>query len=183
MAFLGMLILVPGAMAFTVATTSIDPSIMNPGDPVNVTGTIYAASGTAFSAYDDLQFVTVLDDPTWSYTIVVNGVENTRPAELGKTLTVSGYELAYRNQDEVIVKIVLMGHVPASTATGSTIKILKIQELDAGSMVIPSSVYEAGHLVGQPTPHQPLHTGVLRSAPHLPALTYTSTTRSGASPR
>ena len=152
MVFLAMLFLIPGGMAFTASTTSIDPSIMNPGDPVNVSGTVYAASGTAFPDYDDLQFVTMLDDPVWSYTIIVNGIQNTRPPERGKTLTVSGYELGYRNQDEVIVQIALRGHVPTTAAAGANITLMKIQELDSGSIVIPATVYQAGHLVGQPTP-------------------------------
>jgi len=152
MVFLAMLLLIPGGMAFTAYTTSIDPSIMNPGDPVNVSGTVYAASGTAFPVYDDLQFVTMLDDPVWSYTIIVNGIQNTRPPERGRILTISGYELAYRNQDEVTVEIALRGHVPATAATGANITLMKIQELDSGSKVIPATIYQAGHLVGQPTP-------------------------------
>ena len=125
---------------------------MNPGDPVNVSCTVYAAYGTAFSPYDDLQFVTGLDDPVWSYTILVNGVENARPGDRGKTLTIGGYELSYRDQDEIIVKMALRGHVPATAATGVNISVMKIQELDARSSVITSSVIDAGHLVGLPTP-------------------------------
>jgi hypothetical protein len=139
-------------MAFTVSPVSVDPGIMNPGDPVNVSCTVYAAYGTAFSPYDDLQFVTGLDDPVWSYTILVNGIENARPGERGKTLTIGGYELSYRDQDEVIVKMALHGHVPATAATGVNISVMKIQELDARSNVITSSVIDAGHLVGLPTP-------------------------------
>jgi PEGA domain len=139
-------------MAFTVSPVSVDPGIMNPGDPVNVSCTVYAAYGTAFSPYDDLQFVTGLDDPVWSYTILINGIENARPGERGKTLTIGGYELSYRDQDEVMVKMALRGHVPATAATGVNISVMKIQELDARSNVITSSVIDAGHLVGLPTP-------------------------------
>jgi len=147
-----MFLLVPGVMAFTVSPVSVNPEIMNPGDPVNVSCTVYAAYGTAFSTYDDLQFVTGLDDPVWSYTILVNDIRNVRPDDRGKTLTISGYELSYREQDEVIVKMALHGHVPMMAATGANISVLKIQELDARSNVIAYSVIDAGHLVGLPTP-------------------------------
>ncbi|MDD4136968.1 MAG: PEGA domain-containing protein [Methanoregula sp.] len=151
-AFLMMVLLVPGVMAFTVSPVSVDPGIMNPGDPVNVSCTVYAAYGTAFSSYNDLQFVTGLDDPVWAYTILVNDIQNTRPNDRGKTLTISGYELSYREQDEVIVKMALHGHVPMTAATGANISVLKIQEMDARNNVIANSVIDAGHLVGLPTP-------------------------------
>jgi len=125
---------------------------MNPGDPVNVSCTIYAADGTAFSAYDDLQFVTGLDDPVWTYSIMVNDIKNTRPSDRVKTLTIGGYELSYRDQDEVVVNMDLRAHVPATAATGSTITLVKIQELNARNVVIPASVIDARHLVGLPTP-------------------------------
>jgi len=119
---------------------------------VNVSCTVYAAYGTAFSTYDDLQFVTGLDDPVWSYTILVNDIRNVRPDDRGKTLTISGYELSYEDRDEVIVTMALRGHVPATAPAGANISVLKIQELDARSSVIASSVIDTGHLVGLPTP-------------------------------
>ena len=151
-AFLVILLLVPGGMAFTVSPGAVDPAVMNPGDPVNVSCTIYAAYGTAFSSYNDLQLVTGLDDAIWTYTIFVNGAENTRPNDRGKILTIGGYELSYENKDEVDVRIVLKGHVPATAAAGANITLMKIQELDARGRVLTYSEIEISHLVGQPTP-------------------------------
>ena len=151
-ACLMMLLLVQGGKAFTASPAAVEPGITNPGDPVNVSCTVYVASGTAFPSYDDLQFVTGLDDPVWTYTVIVNDVQNTRPDVRGKTMTIGGYELSYRNQDDVIVKIALHGQVPVTAATGENLSFLKIQELDARSNVIPYSVIDAGHLVGLPTP-------------------------------
>ena len=170
-------------MAFSVSSTTVDPDILNPGDPVNVTSTVYAASGTAFSSYDDLQIVTVLDDPVWTYTIIVNEVQNVRPVEIGKTLTIAGYELSYRNQDEVIVKVGLKGRVPATTASGSTLSILKFQELDARSKVITSSVVDITHLVGQPTPAPtPEYGNIVVSSEPSGANVYLDNTIKGISP-
>jgi hypothetical protein len=95
--------LVQGVSAFTVSSINITPAgTINPNDPVTISYTVYAASGVAFPTYDDLQFITELEDPRWSYIIGINGIENVRPVVGGRTLTISGFELAYRNQDEVI---------------------------------------------------------------------------------
>lgn len=153
LAILVLLLLCPGAMAFTTSPVVINPSgVLIPNDPVNISCTVYAASGTAFPSYDDIQFVTELDDPVWSYTVVVDGVENVRPPERGKMLTISGFELNYENKIEVVIKVNLKAHVPATAALGANKMMVKIQELDARSNVLQYSVVTVDHLIGQPTP-------------------------------
>jgi hypothetical protein len=150
---LGIMFLVSGVSAFTVTGVTINPpGILEPGDAVNVSYTVYAASGTAFPSFDDLQFVSGLDDTAWEYSIVVNGVENARPVVGGRTVTISGFELAYRNQDEVIVKVSLRGQIPPTSAPGSTKNLVTIQELDSRGYAITSTIVNVGHLVGTPTP-------------------------------
>ncbi len=144
---------ISGVSAFSVAKQAVDPSdLVNPGDTVNVSWTVYAASGVAFPSYDDLQFATDLADPAWSYSIIVNGVENVRPVVGGRTLTIAGFELGYRNQDEVVVKALLRGKIPLSSAPGTTKPLVKIQELDARGYAIPATIVTIDHLIGQPTP-------------------------------
>lgn len=153
LAFLLLLLLIPGALAFTVSPVTITPAgVINPNDEVTVSATVYAAYGTAFPSYDDIQFVTELDDAVWSYTIIVNGIENVRPADRGKIFTISGFELNYQNRDEVNVDVVLHGRVPATAPLGSDLMMLKVQELDARSSVLQNSVVRFDHLIGQPTP-------------------------------
>lgn len=156
---LALILLVQGVTAFSISSTTVDPAILNPGDTVNVTSKVYVASGTPFSAFDDLQFVTTLDDPVWVYTLIIGGVENTRPADRGKILTVGGYELSYPANEEVIVEVALKGQVPASTPEGTELSLITAQELDARSRVISSSVTEIKHLVGKPTPTPTLEYG------------------------
>jgi hypothetical protein len=147
------ILLLPGVMAFTVSPISVSPSdILNPGDPVNVSCTVYAAEGVAFPTYDDLQLATDLDDPVWSYNVIVNGVENVRPTDRGKMHTISGFELGYQNRDEVIVNIILTAKVPSTATPGADMMFLKLQELDARNNVIANSVVRFDHLIGQPTP-------------------------------
>ncbi len=146
-------VIVSGVSAFTVSSIIVNPSgTLDPGDPVNISYTVYAASGVAFPSYDDLQFVTELNDPVWSYTIAVNGVKNVRPVEGGRVLTISGFELSYQNRDEVIVTVSLAGDIPPGWAPGANRTLVRIQELDSRGAVIPSSVVVIDRFIGLPTP-------------------------------
>jgi hypothetical protein len=148
-----LLFLVQGVTAFTVASVSVNPSgNLYPGDSVNVSYTVYVASGTAFSSYDDLQFVTDLEDPRWTYSIAVNGVKNTRPVTGDRTVTINGFELGYRNQDEVIVYVLLQGNIPKGSVLGANKTLSRINELDARGYSIAYSAVNIDHLVGAPTP-------------------------------
>lgn len=145
--------LVQCAGAFTVGSVSLAPTgNLYPGDSVNLSFTVFAAAGAAFPSYDDLQFITETEDPKWTYTISVNGVKNTRPVTGGHTVTISGFELGYRNQDEVIVSVLLRGTIPPTASLGENMTMVKIQELDARGYVIPYSVVTVDHLVGEPAP-------------------------------
>jgi hypothetical protein len=145
--------LASGVSAFTVTGVTVNPSgTLDPGDVVNISYTVYAASGAAFPSYDDLQFISGLDETAWFYSIVVNGVENARPGVGGRTVTISGFELAYRNQDEVMVKVSLRGRIPPTSAQGSTKNLVTVQELDARGYAINSTIVTVSHLIGTPTP-------------------------------
>jgi hypothetical protein len=67
-------------------------------------------------------------------------------------LTISGFELAYQNQDEVIVTASLAGEIPVGWATGANRTLVRIQELDSRGYAIPSSVVVIDRLIGLPTP-------------------------------
>ena len=90
--------------------------------------------------------------PRWTYSIVVNGVKNTRPVTGGRTLTINGFELGYRNQDEVVVQVVLQGTIPAGTVQGTNKTLVKIQELDARGYSIAYTAVNIDRLIGEPTP-------------------------------
>ena len=150
---IGMVCIISGASAFTVTGVTVTPSgTLNPGSAVNISYTVYAATGTAFPSYDDLQFVSGIDESVWLYSISVNGVENVRPVAGGRTITISGFELSYRNQDEVIVKVTLKGRIPAASGTGATKNLVTVQELDSRGYVINTSVFSVTRLIGTPTP-------------------------------
>lgn len=148
-----LLFLVPGVTAFTVGSVSVSPSgNLYPGNSVNISYTVYAASGIAFSSYDDMQFITELDNPRWTYSIAKNGIKNPRPVTGDRTVTINGFELAYRNQDDVVIDVLLQGNIPTGSVMGTNRTLVRIQELDARGYSIPYSVVNVDHLIGEPTP-------------------------------
>ncbi|MDO8873883.1 MAG: hypothetical protein Q7V05_14310 [Methanoregula sp.] len=123
-----------------MSSVSIDPSgSLIPGTPVTVSYKV-DISGT-FPSGDDLQFFTDLESPKWTYTIIVNGIENLRPSMGGKTLTITGFELSYKPADEVSVRVTLEGKAPAVTETTEKI-IVRIQEMDVQGRPITSTKVE-----------------------------------------
>lgn len=121
---------------------------MNPGGPitsgtpVTVTSTIdFVLTGTetTFPMDHDLVFSTTLDNPQWSYTLVLDGVENKRPAMPGTVLDLSGFELSYPgsvNEERVVVT--LQGTAPA-VREGRTKKVIQISVVDNAGNVVPNS--------------------------------------------
>ena len=134
-----LLFCISAASAFSVGTVSLDPSgSLVPGTPVTVS---YKVDAVGFPSGDDLQFYTDLDSPKWTYSILVNGVENARPSTGGKTLTIIGYELAYKSGDAVEVRATLEGKAPAVTQTADK-TIIRIQEMGNTGSVIASTKVE-----------------------------------------
>jgi hypothetical protein len=135
-----LLFCIPAASAFSVSSVSIDPSgSLIPGTPVTVSYKVELSG--VFPSADDLQFYTDLDNQKWTYTIIVNGVENPRPALGGKTLTITGFELSYKTSDTVAVRATLEGKAPAVTDTTDK-TIIRIQEMDAQGRPITSTKVE-----------------------------------------
>ncbi|MDO9325597.1 MAG: hypothetical protein Q7T80_11650 [Methanoregula sp.] len=134
-----LLFCISAASAFSVGSVSIDPSgSLVPGTAVTVS---YKVETSGFPSGDDLQFFTDLENPKWTYTIIVNGVENQRPSMGGKTLTITGFELAYKTADEVSVRATLEGKAPTVTQTADK-TIIRIQEMGVNGAALTSTKVE-----------------------------------------
>lgn len=134
-----LLFCISAASAFSVTSISIDPSgSLIPGTAVTVS---YKIDASGFTSGDDLQFYTDLESPKWVYTIVVNGVDNQRPALGGRTLTITGFELSYKTGDEVTVRATLEGKAPTVTETTDK-TIIRIQEIGSNGAAITSTKVE-----------------------------------------
>ena len=135
-----LLFCISAASAFSVASISIDPSgSLIPGTPV--TAAYKVETSGVFPSGDDLQFYTELENPKWTYTIIVNGIENLRPSMGGKTLTITGFELSYKTSDAVSIRATLEGKAPSVTETTDK-TIVRIQEMDNQGRPITSTKVE-----------------------------------------
>jgi len=152
--------------------------IVNPGGPVTsgtpvtVTSTIdFVLTGTeaTFPMDHDLVFSTALDNPQWSYILVLDGVENKRPARPGTVLDLSGFELSYPgNLNEERVVVTLQGTAPA-VQEGRTKKAMQVSVVDRDAIVVPNSTVTR-ELTVLPlpgaTPNQPTLTPTMAPGMH-----------------
>jgi hypothetical protein len=131
--------------AISVSSVTIDPSgSLTPSTPVTVQFKI--ESSGVFPSGGEIQLFTDLDKPTWTYTIIVNGVENLRPVMGGRTLSISGFELSYKTSDEVSVRVTLEGVAPSVTQTTDK-TLVRITEYDGNGKPVTSTQVEKTAMV------------------------------------
>ena len=129
----------------SVPSVTVDPSgSLTPGTPVTVQFKV--ENSGAFPSGGEIRFFTELDNPKWTYTIIVNGIENLRPVAGGRTLAISGFELSYKPSDEVSVRTTLEGVAPPVTQTTNK-TMIRITEYDSNGRPITSSQVEKTALV------------------------------------
>lgn len=140
-----LLFLVPFVSAgFTVSSVTIEPSgALEPGKTVTVSYRIQftASGGETFPSGSDLQMSTDLEKPTWSWTLILDQIENPRPSAGGKVLSLSGFELSYPAAVEQSIRVTMEGTVPSVDETGEK-SIIKIQEVDANGNIVESTKVE-----------------------------------------
>ncbi len=114
--------------AITVTSMTIDPpGALAPGTPVTVQ---FEVDTPSYPSPGEVRFFTDLDNPTWTYTIIVNGIENIRPVMGGHTLVISGFELSYRADDVVSVQATLEGTTPTVSSLSDQV-ILQISDVNS----------------------------------------------------
>ena len=132
------------AEAISVSSVTVDPSgSLTPGYPVTVQ---FKIDTSGFPSGGEIRLFTDLDNPKWTYTVIVNGIENLRPVEGGRTLAISGFELSYKPSDEVSVRTTLEGVAPPVTQTSNK-TIVRVTEYDANGKPVTSSQFERTALV------------------------------------
>jgi hypothetical protein len=143
---------IPVVSAFDVEGLTIDPSgSLTPNTPVTVSFKVgfSATGGDNFPATDDLVLTTDLANPKWTYTIIIDGVENPRNPMGGRTLDLSGFELSYPAKNEESLSVTVEGTAPTvDTTTNKT--ILDIHEVDSHGAIITSTQITKTTLVINP---------------------------------
>ena len=140
---------IPAVAAFTVEGMTIEPSgSLTPGTAVTASFKIgfSASSDLTFPEASDLVLTTDLKDATWSYTLLLDDVENPRNPQGGKTLDLSGFELSYPSSVDEVVRVTLQGTAPEVDTTTEKI-ILNVKEIDSNGNTVSSSMVNKTALV------------------------------------
>jgi uncharacterized protein YlxP (DUF503 family) len=132
---------IPSVSAFTVSSVTIDPSgSLTPGTAVMVSYKIQfsASGGETFPSGSELQMSTDLESPKWTWTLILDGIENPRPQAAGRMLSLSGFELSYPASVDQSIRVTLEGKVPSVEQTTNK-TLIRIQEVDKNNNVVTSS--------------------------------------------
>ncbi|MDD1729152.1 MAG: hypothetical protein LUQ50_08780 [Methanospirillum sp.] len=92
-----------------------------------------SVAGETFPSDENLLLSTQLENPLWTYSIILDGVENTRPASSKSQLTLTGWELSYKDQEEQ-VKVSLKGNAP-KTDKSKQIEVVSVSTTGANNRV------------------------------------------------
>ncbi len=139
-----LIVCIQAVSAISVEAVTVDPSgSLTPGTPVT---TQFKIDAGGFPSGGEIRLFTDLDNPKWTYTIIVNGIENIRPVEGGRTLAINGFELSYKTSDDVSVRTTLEGVAPPVTQTTNK-TIVRITEYDTTGKPLTSSQVEKTALV------------------------------------
>ncbi|MDD5142975.1 hypothetical protein [Methanoregula sp.] len=111
------------------------------GTPVTITATVHLPMGgkETFPYDHNLVLTTGLENPHWSYSLVLDGIENTRPVPPGAMLSLSGFELSYPgdlNEERVVVT--LQGTAPV-VREGITRNAIRIFVVGPDGNIVPNS--------------------------------------------
>jgi hypothetical protein len=139
---LGIISLVCVTSAFSVGNIAINPS----GDLVSGITRASASyivnfpssGGYTFESGNTLQMDTELDDATWTYSVVLDGIENPSKTENGPNIRLSGWELSYPSKRTVSLKVKMEGVAPTVDKSEEKI-IIRIRELTGGNAPITGS--------------------------------------------
>ena len=149
LAVIALFLCIPVVSAFSVEGMTIDPSgSLVPNTPVTVSFKINfaASSDVTFPSGSDLVLTTELTNPKWTYTLILDGVENPRNPVGGKTLDLSGFELSYPSKMDESIRFTLEGTAPSVDTTTNKI-LVNVKELDTNGNTVASSMVNKTALV------------------------------------
>jgi hypothetical protein len=149
LAVIALLLCIPAVSAFTVEGMTIDPSgSLTPSTPVTVSFKVgfAASSDNTFPAGSDLVLTTDLMNPKWTYTLILDGVENPRNPVGGKTLDLSGFELSYPSKVDESIRVTLEGTAPTVDTTTEKIMV-NVKEVDTNGNIVTSSMVNKTALI------------------------------------
>jgi hypothetical protein len=145
---IGILIVLISIVSVASATISVGNIAITPsGDLVSgqtqssATFTVLFGSsgGYTFDSGNSLQMETELADPTWSYNVILDGIENPAKTENGPNIRISGWELSYPSDRTISLKVKVSGTAPVVTNSSEKI-LMRVRELGSGNTLVGSEV-------------------------------------------
>ena len=109
-----------------------------------------SSGGYTFDSTHILQMDTELDQPTWTYNTVLDGIENPSKTESGPNIRISGWELSYPSSRTVSLKVRLDGIAP-TVATSEEKIIFRVRETDSRNAVVGSEVVRTKMVINPAT--------------------------------
>ena len=97
-----------------------------------------SSGGYTFDNDHTLQMDTELDDAVWTYTILLDGIENPSKSEAGPNIQLSGWELSYPSKREISLKVKVEGTAPVVNVSKEQI-LVRVRELDNRNAVVSGS--------------------------------------------
>jgi len=135
----GIICLVCITSAISVGNIAISPS----GDLVS--GVTRASASfivnfpsSGFDIDHNLQMDTELDDAVWTYSIVLDGIENPQPPDTGPNVKISGFILSYPSGHDISLKVRVEGTAPVVDVSKEQI-VVRVRELDNRNAVVSGS--------------------------------------------
>lgn len=147
-------LLVQGIAAISVGNIAITPSGSLISGQTQVRSTFIiefpASGGKTFDDTNSLQLSSEMDNPTWTYSLVLDEVENPSKTEVGQNVNINGWLLSYPAKRELSMKVTMEGTAPVVDGTSEKI-VISVKELDSKGKAIASSEVTKKALIINPS--------------------------------
>jgi len=108
-----------------------------------------SSGGYTFDNDHTLSMDTELDNAVWTYSTLLDGIENPSKSEAGPNIRLSGWELSYPSNREISLKVKLEGTAPDVNVSKEQI-LVRVQELDNRNAVVSGSAVVKTKMVLNP---------------------------------
>ena len=138
-----------GTAAFNVSQLNVEPSgEVIPGTAITITGTIdfIPSSDETFPSTHELQFNTDLEKAEWTWSLVLDGIDEPYPSSQGYSFSLSGVMLSYPKRVHESLKFQFEGFAPSVNQTMNK-TLIRIQELDKKGIPVPETSREYSALI------------------------------------
>lgn len=144
---------IQGVASITVGNIAISPSTDLVSGQTQVRASFVinfpSSGGYTFDSDNALQLFSEMDNPTWSYSIVQNGIENPSMTAVGQNVNINGFVLSYSSKNEISMKVTMEAVAPVVTTSEEKV-VIAVRELNSAGAVIKSSEVVKTKLVINP---------------------------------